>query len=228
MIRTAPMQSQSQEETDRSQEDKLQSLFSKLFLESAVSFFDGEPDEDFINVFDHMDLFPVEERRKTLEDFRRDLHLEENFAGDYGCMSEIVIQSEDFLENLGVPFLMFNLTSDEDRSDPTYSFRLDLFEVFCIGNDQFLVVLYVRNAQQSHMEMYMRFTKSVAMSVVNALLQVFEEYIGYPQGEPQTPNITESGLEEILTSGVNWIDVPQFKDSREATEAKLKELHFGN
>jgi hypothetical protein len=123
---------------------------------------------------------------------------------------------------------MFNLISDEDRNDPAYSFRLDLFEIFCIENDRFLVVLYVRNVQQSHMEMYMRFTRSEAAGVVKAMLRVFEDYMGYLEGELPTCSITESGLEEILTDGIGGIDPPQLKDSREATVAKLREFHFGN
>jgi hypothetical protein len=210
------------------EELRLQILFSRLFIDRKVEFFDAEPDEEFINVFDHVSVFPIEERRRALEEFRRELRLEESFAGEYGRMSEILIQSEDFVKNIGVPFLMFNLTYDEDKTDPTYLFRLDLFEVFYVGDECFLVVLYVRNVQQSHMEMYMRFTKGEASRVVRALLRIYEDYMGYSNQVPPSCAVVENELEEIFVNALGGLEATQFKEAREATEAKFKGLSTRN
>jgi hypothetical protein len=228
MVETFASKHSAEMETGDIEELELKILFSKLFIDRKVEFFDAEPDEEFINVFDHVDSCPIEERRKALEEFRRELRLEESFAGEYGGISEILVQSEDFADNMGVPFLMFNLTCDEDRNDPAYSFRLDFFEVFYVGDDRFLVVLYVRNVRNGHMEMYMRFRRDEATGVVKALLRVFEDYMGYAEDESPSCFVTESGLEEILAAGISGIDTPQLRDAREATEAKFREFHFGN
>jgi hypothetical protein len=228
MIRTVAVHNAVQSKEESIKEVELRSLFSSLFVGNTVWFFDAESDEDFINVFDHIDTYSLDERRVALENFRHDLRLEENYIGDYGRMSEILIQSEDFLDNIAVPFLMFNLTCEEDKDDPAYSFGLDLFEVFCIGSDRFLVSLHMRNGRQSHMEIYMRFTRSEAIQVVDAILRVFEDYMAYPMQESPIYGSAESGLEEMLTDVINGADTPQLNDSRESIEAKFKQLRIGN
>jgi hypothetical protein len=210
------------------EEPRLQSLLSRLFIDRKVEFFDAEPDEEFINVFDHVDSCPIEERRKALEEFRHELELEECFAGDYGQINEILIQSEDFVSNFKVPFLNFNLSYEEDKNDPAYAFRLDLFEVFYVGDDRFLVVFYVRNVRHSHMEMYMRFTKDEAIGVVRAILSVYETYMGYNEAEQPGSIQIGNGQEEFIADEVDRIDPTPLGEAREAATVKFKELRVGN
>ncbi|WXG44504.1 MAG: hypothetical protein WED04_10810 [Promethearchaeati archaeon SRVP18_Atabeyarchaeia-1] len=228
MAEKATSEFMTEAEASAVEDPRLQLLFSRLFIDRKVEFFDAEPDEEFINVFEHLERCSLEDRRKALEDFRRDLRLEERFMGEYGRMSEILIQSEDFVDNLSVPFLMFSLSAGEDAYDPTYSFCLDFFEVFNIGINRFLVVLHVRNVRQSHMEMYMRFTREEASKVIRALLRIYEDYMGYTNVEPPRSCVAENEFEEIFADAIGVLNAPQFREAREATEAKFKELNLRN
>jgi hypothetical protein len=202
----------------------LQKILSKLFIGRGVHFFDGEPDEEFLTVLDGARNISTEEQMKALDEFRQELNLEEKFTGDYGRYNEIVIQSEDYSDNLRVPFLMFTLSGDEDAKDISYFFRLDLFDVFYVGDGRFVISLYVRNTLGNHMEIYLRFARNEASRVVRAILSIFEDYMGYSNGQQSGCGSKEGDLEEIAARMINRIETAQLETVKSVSEAEISQF----
>jgi hypothetical protein len=206
------------------EESMLHELFTKLFTGRGIEFFDAEPDEEFLSIFDGARKLTVEERKRVLEDFKKELMLEKECFGEYGKMNEILIQSEDFVDNIKVPFLMFNLCDDEDIKDPSYTFNLDLFDVFHVGDDHFVVVLYAKNTSGNHMEIYLRLEREEASRVVKTLLKVFEEYMGCDGAEPPCHSSKDGCLEEMYTQIIQRYDETQLRPTKEVSEIGLRKF----
>jgi hypothetical protein len=200
----------------------LRQLFSKLFTGRGIEFFDAEPDEEFLSVFDGARNLPVEERTRVLQDFKRELMVEGEFFGEYGKMSEILIQSEDYLDNIKVPFLMFTLSNEEDIKDPSYVFRLDFFNIFYVADERFIVVLNMRNTIGNHLEIYLRFQRDEASRVVKAIIGTFEEYMGCNDTEAPCRSGKEVGMEEMYTHVIQRFNETQLKSTKDASETGLK------
>lgn len=202
----------------------LRELFMKLFAGRGIEFFDAEPDEEFLSVFEGARNLPTEERRRVLEVFRRELMLDRQFFGEYGNMNEIMIQSEDYLDNMRVPFLMFKLSDEDDLKDPSYAFRLDVFDVFYVADERFVVVLYMRNTLGNHLEIYLRFQREMASKVVKTILGVFEEYMGCDGAEAACHSIKETGMEEMYSRLIQRFNETQLKPAKETSEMGLRKF----
>jgi len=158
----------------------LEQLLSRLFLYREVEFFDAEPDEEFFRILDNSGKVSREEQRSALDDFKRHLRLGDEFEGEYAKMGEIVVHSDDFEEHSRIPLLVFALNNgDMFTSGAAASFGIKSFDVVYSGNESFVIVLYVKNTEDNHMEIYLRFPKQEALNVVGTILRVFEEYVGY-------------------------------------------------
>jgi hypothetical protein len=202
----------------------LHELFMELFAGRGVQFFDAEPDDEFLSVFDEARKLPAEERRKALEDFKGELMLDRQFFGEYGKMSEMLVQSEDYLDNIRVPFLVFNLSDEDDLKDPCYAFRLDAFHVFYVADDRFVVLLNMRNTLGNHLEVYLRFERDEASRVVKAILGVFEEYMGCDGGQAPCHPIKDVGMEEMYTHVIQRFNETQLKPAKEASQLGLRKI----
>jgi hypothetical protein len=190
-------------------------LFMRLFAGRGVEFFDAEPDDEFLSVFDGARNLTVEERRTALEDFKRELMLGRQFFGEYGKMSEMMIQSEDYLEHIRVPFLMFNLSDEDDIKDSSYAFRLDVFDVFYIAGERFVLLLNMRNTLGNHLEVYLRFGRDEALTVAKAILGVFEKYMGYDGAEASCHLTRDAGMEEMYTHVIQRFNETQLRPANE-------------
>jgi hypothetical protein len=206
----------------------LRQLFMRLFTGRGIEFFDAESDDEFLSVFDGARNIHVEERKKVLGDFKSEVTRGQQFFGEYGKMSEIMIQSEDYLENIRVPFLMFNLSDEDDLKDPTYDFRLDTFHVFYVTEDHFVVVLYMRNTMGNHLEVYLRFERDEALKVVRTILSVFEEYMGCDGADAPCHSIKDMGVEEMYTHLIQRFNETQLKPTKGPNEMRLRNLGFCN
>ena len=204
----------------------LHKLFMELFAGRGVEFFDAEPDDEFLSVFDGAKNVPVEKRRKALEDFKRELMLDRQFFGEYGKMSEMLIQSEDYLDNIRVPFLVFNLSDEDDMKDPSYAFRLDAFHVFYVVDERFIVLLNMRSTLGNHLEVYLRFEKDEASRVVKAILGVFEEYMGCDSGQAPCHSIKDVGMEEMYTHVIQRFNEAQLMPVKDASEVGLRKIDY--
>nr|MDO8099679.1 hypothetical protein [Candidatus Njordarchaeota archaeon] len=157
----------------------LEQLLSRLFLYKEVEFFDAEPDEEFFRILDNSVKVSVDEQRTALDDFRRHLRLGDEFEGEYAKLGEIVVHSDDFEEHGKIPLLVFALNSgDILAGSNAASFGIKSFDVVYSGHGSFVIVLYVKNTADSHMEIYLRFPKQEALNVVGTILRVFEDYVG--------------------------------------------------
>jgi len=169
-------------EEEATEEFFLEQLLSRLFLYREVEFFDAEPDEEFFRIVDNSGKVSVEEQRSALDDFRRHLRLGDEFEGEYAKLGEIVVHSDDFKEHGKIPLLVFSLNNDDVLAGSTAaSFGIKSFDVIYSGNKSFVIVLYVKNTADNHMEIYLRFPKQEALNVVGKILRVFEDYIGYTE-----------------------------------------------
>jgi hypothetical protein len=202
----------------------LHELFMELFAGRGVQFFDAEPDDEFLSVFDGARNLPAEKRRKALEDFKRELMLDQQFFGEYGKMSEMLIQSEDYLDNIRVPFLVFNLSDEDDMKDPSYAFRLDAFHVFYVAGERFVVLLKMRSTLGNHLEVYLRFGREEASRVVKAILGVFEEYMGCDNSQAPCHSIKDVCMEEMYTHVIQRFNESQLKPAKGVSEIGLRKV----
>jgi hypothetical protein len=177
---------------ETAEEFVLEQLLSRLFLYGEVEFFDAEPDEEFFKILDNSLKLSPEEQRNALDDFKRSLGLGDGFEGEYVKLGEIVVHSDDFEEHGKIPLLVFPLSNGNVFTNSTAdSFGIKSFDVVYSGNQSFVIVLYVKNTLDNHMEIYLRFPKQEALNVVKTILRVFEGYIGYDEHASRkcfTPN----------------------------------------
>jgi len=206
------------------QESMLGELFMKLFTGRGVEFFDAEPDDEFLSVFDGARNLSVSEREEALKEFKSEMMLGRQFFGEYGKMSEILIQSEDYSDNIRVPFLVFNLSDEDDVKDPSYAFRLDAFNIFYVAEERFVVLLNMRNTIGNHLEVYLRLEREQALTVGRIILGVFEAYMGCDCSDLSCNSTKDVGLDEMYTHLLQRFNEMQLKPANETNKMGLRKF----